>query len=63
MMVKNLSIKKPWYQSKAVWTGIIGCMTVVTAVVVGEMTYQVAIPAFFTSLSIIFLRTGIEGTR
>ena len=55
--------KKPWYQSKAVWAGIGGCVAVVTGFVVGEMTLGVAIPAFFTSMSIIFLRTGIEGTK
>lgn len=50
---------KKWYQSKTVWTGVVGALTAVGAAVTGEMSTGQAIQTGVTSLIGIFLRLGM----
>jgi len=50
----------PWYKQKTTWTGIAGVLSAVGGFLLGELTLQVALPLFFTSLIGIFLRQGVE---
>jgi hypothetical protein len=55
--------KKQWYQSKTVWTGIVGGVTAIGSFFTGEMTWQTMLPTLVISVSAIFMRTGIENTK
>lgn len=51
--------KKKWYQSKTIWTGIAGLVTVFGAYMAGEMQAADALQTGVTALIGIFLRTGM----
>ena len=48
---------KKWYQSKTVWTGILGALTAAGGAATGELETASAIQIGLTSLIGIFLRT------
>ena len=54
-------MKKQWYQSKTIWTGISGLVATVGAYLMGDMVLADALQAGLTCLTGIFLRTGMMG--
>jgi len=52
-------MNKKLYQSKTVWTGIVGLMTTAGAYFAGEMSLAATIQTAITCLIGIFLRSGI----
>ena len=52
-------MNKKVYQSKTVWTGIVGLIGVASAYFTGEMALGTAIQTALTCLIGIFLRTGM----
>lgn len=56
--METISTKK-LYQSKTVWTGIVGLVTTAGAYFSGEMGLAAAIQTAITCLVGIFLRTGM----
>ena len=49
--------EKKWYQSKTVWTGIVGAVTAAGGAATGDIPLANAIQIGLTSLIGIFLRT------
>ncbi len=52
-------VGKNWYQSKAIWTGIIAIVAAVGAYFYGELGLTGMITAIFGAASVIFLREGV----
>ncbi len=52
-------MKKRWWQSKAVWTGITGAIVAIGAAATGETTWVAGIQNALTSLAVVFVRTGM----
>lgn len=50
---------KPWYQSKAIWTGIAGLVAAIGGAMTGEMSHANAMKLGFDALMGIFIRLGI----
>ena len=53
--------EKKWYQSKTIWTGIIGVVTAAGAGMTGTMSPAEAIQTGLGSLAAIFIRQGMLG--
>ena len=53
-------MQKNWYQSKTVWTGVLGVLSAATAFATGETDLANSIQLAITSLIGIFLRTAVN---
>lgn len=53
-------MQKNWYQSKTVWTGVLGVLSAVAAFATGDADLANSIQLAITSLIGIFLRTAVN---
>ena len=56
-------MKKPWYRSKTVWTGIVAIITSLGGYLCGEITAVELLRAVFSALMVIFFRIGVEDLK